>query len=76
MPTIKLQVAECLVLLIKSLLQKAKHSNSYEENLKRLNIISAWALIWAVGSSISNTSYSDFEAVIRAQIQNIFLPKT
>lgn len=29
MPTIKLQVAECLILLIKHLLQKGKHSNSY-----------------------------------------------
>ena len=29
MPTIKLQVAECLILLIKHLLHKVKHSNSY-----------------------------------------------
>jgi hypothetical protein len=76
MPTIKLQVAECLILLIKYLLQKGKHSNSYEENVKRLNYVSAWAIIWAIGSSISNASYSEFETAVRAQIQNIFLPKT
>jgi len=60
MPTIKLQVAECLIMLIRTLLSKAKSTNSYEEKVKRLNVISAWALIWAVGSSIQNVSYADF----------------
>lgn len=76
MPTIRLQVAECLMLLIRLLLQKAKHSNSYEENVKRLNVVSAWALIWAVGSSITSSSYAEFETAVRAQIQHVFLPKT
>lgn len=76
MPTIKLQVAECLILLVKTLLAKAKPTNSYEEKVKRLNVISAWSMIWAVGSSIQNASYSDFETAFRANLQNVFLPKT
>jgi dynein heavy chain, axonemal len=38
--------------------------------------VSAWAIIWSIGSSITNASYAEFETAVRAQIQNIFLPKT
>ena len=76
MPTIKLQIAECLIMLMKLMLNKAKPTNSYEEKVKRLNVVSAWSLIWAVGSSIQNISYGDFEAAFRANLQNVFLPKT
>lgn len=76
MPTIRLQVAECLILLIKTLIEKMKSTNSYEEKVKRLNYVSTWSLIWAVGSSIQNISYAEFEAAMRSNLQNVFLPKT
>jgi hypothetical protein len=52
MPTIKLQVAQSYMTLIKHFLPKNKFSNSYEENIKRINIVSAYSLIWTVGASI------------------------
>ena len=76
MVSIDLQIAECLILLIKTMLKRVKPTNSYEENVKRLNIISGWAIIWAVGSAIHSASYDEFQAAIRTHMQHIFLPKT
>jgi hypothetical protein len=33
-------------------------------------------MIWAVGSSVQNVSYGEFETAVRAHLQNVFLPKT
>jgi len=33
-------------------------------------------MIWAIGSSIQNVCYTEFENAFRASLQNIFLPKT
>lgn len=49
---IKLQAAECFISLVRYFVGKVKFSNSYEENLKRINLIFAFSLIWGLGSSI------------------------
>jgi hypothetical protein len=62
---------------MKYFVSKVKFSNSYEENMKKINVMYAFSLIWAVGSSIERDHYADFEAILRAEIsQLVHLPKT
>lgn len=50
--SIELQVAHCFITLMKHFLKNCKISQSYEQNIKKLNFISAYCVIWSVGSSI------------------------
>lgn len=59
-PVIKLQASQCFISFIKYFVSKVKFSNSYEENMKKINVMYAFSLIWAVGSSIERDHYADF----------------
>lgn len=74
--SIEMQVAHSFIVLLNKFLKDCKISQSYEENIKKINFISAYCIIWSVGSSIETVSYGPFESALRNLVQNVFFPKT
>lgn len=57
---IEIQMGQCFIMLLKKLVADCKITHSYEENIKKINFISAYCIIWAVGSGIETESYAKF----------------